>query len=116
MEYGKFVVGWIVVVGIGGVLLWCLYIWLIGFSGLGKLMVMDKIIKVCLCGVVVIFDGGMFEVGVCKYFGLFSRLFIMDEVESESLCDRVEMDKIVGLFCKVLLGGVIVNVNVMFNV
>lgn len=114
-EYGKLAAGWIVVAGIGGALSWRPHIWLTGPSGSGKSTVMDKIIKACLRGVAVIFDGGTSEAGVRKYLGSSSRPFIMDEAESESLRDRAEMDKIVGLFRKASSGGVIANANATFN-
>lgn len=114
-EYGKLLAGWIVVAGIGGALSWRPHIWLTGPSGSGKSTVMDKIVKDALRGVAVIFDGGTSEAGVRKYLDCSSRPFIMDEAESESLRDRAEMDKIVGLFRKASSGGVIANANATFN-
>ena len=114
-EYGILLAGWIVCAGVGGALDWRPHIWITGPSGSGKSTVMDKIIKASLKRVAVIFDGGTTEAGVRKYLGSSSRPFIMDEAESESMRDRGEMDKIIGLFRKASSGGVIANANSTFN-
>jgi putative DNA primase/helicase len=107
--YGHLLAGWNVVAPMGGVLKWKPHIWLTGESGAGKSTVMDEIVKKLHGDYAVLLDGGSTEPGVRMALGVSSRPFIMDEAESESQSDRMQMERIIGLFRKASSGGIVGN-------
>lgn len=107
--------GWLVIAPIGSALSWRPHIWLTGQSGAGKSTVLDEIVKPILGDVAIRRDGGTTEAGVRKALGSSGRPFILDEAESETQQDRLQMERIIFLARRSSSGGVVENFNASFQ-
>lgn len=115
-QYADMLAGWLVIATIGSALRWRPHIWITGRSGAGKSTVLDEIIKPILGDIAIKRDGGTSEAGVRKALGVSGRPYVLDEAESETKGQRIEMEKIISLARRASSGGVVENANATFQV
>lgn len=115
-QYADMLAGWLVVATVGSALRWRPHVWVTGRSGAGKSTVIDEIIKPLLGDIAIKRDGGTTEAGVRKSLGVSGRPYILDEAESETKAQRIEMEKIISLARRASSGGMVENANATFQV
>lgn len=103
--------GWLVIAPIGGALRWRPHVFLTGGAGSGKSTVVSMIVSPMLGETAVRMDGGSTEAGLRANIKESSLPVLMDEFESESKTDAVNVQKILNWARKASSGGVIVNAN-----
>lgn len=112
--FAEVLAGWLVIAPFGGAFMWRPHIVITGQKGSGKSTVMRDIVKDTLGAIALDVDGGTTEAGLRAALGISARPVVMDEAESETQRDRMEMDKIMSLIRKSSTGGTIVNANTRF--
>lgn len=105
-QQGYVLAGWLVVATMGGALRWRPHIVVTGEKGAGKSTAIDMIVKRVLGDMAIEVDGGSTEAGTRRAMGISARPVIMDEAESESARDRINMEAILMLARKASSGGV----------
>ena len=108
---GLLLAGWLVIAVVGGALRWRPHVFLTGGAGSGKSTVVTQIVSPMLGDTAVRMDGGSTEAGLRANIKESSLPVLMDEFESESKTDAVNVQKILNWARKASSGGVIVNAN-----
>lgn len=106
---GLLLSGWLVIAPVGGVLRWRPHVFLTGEAGAGKTSVIEQIVTPMLGDMAVRMDGGSTEAGLRATIREGSNPIFMDEFESESKTDAVNVQKILGWARKASAGGVVTN-------
>jgi putative DNA primase/helicase len=107
--FGYILAGWIVAAMVGGALRWRPHTVLTGEKGAGKSWVLEHIIKPALGALHLERDGGTTEAKIRQDLGGNARPVIMDEAESETSKDRVNMEAVLGLARKASTGAAVGN-------
>lgn len=114
--FGYILAGWIVAAMVGGALRWRPHTVLTGEKGAGKTWVLENIIKPSLGSLYLERDGGTTEAKLRQDLGGNARPLIMDEAESETLKERVNMEAVLALARKASTGAAIGNANGLYYI
>lgn len=107
-RFGDMLAGWLVVAPIGSALHWRPHIAVVGRAGSGKTTVVNEVIAPVL-GAIKLRTEGATEAGVRRELGSSGRPYMLDEAESETTAQRIEMEKIIQLIRKASSGGTVSN-------
>ena len=113
---GYMLAGWIVTALIGGALRWRSHVVMTGEKGAGKTWAIENIIKPLMGKIVMERDGGTTEAKLRIDIGSTAHPVIMDEGESETTKDRLNMENIFTLARKCSDGKTIANFNGVYPV
>lgn len=115
-QSGYMLAGWIVTAMIGGALRWRSHIVITGEKGSGKSWAIENIIKPLMGKIALARDGGTTEPKIRIDIGSTARPVIMDESESETHKDRVNMEQIFMLARKASSGSNMANFNGVYPI
>lgn len=115
-QAGYMLAGWIVTALAAGALRWRSHIVLTGEPGAGKSWVIDNIIKPLLGRLGLSRDGGTTEAKLRVEIGSTARPVVMDESESETQKDRINMEQIFMLARKASSGSNVANFNGVYPI